>query len=318
MVKVAIIGTGISGLTCAQSLIFSESQFDITLFEKARGPGGRISSRSRQLDQGYCQYDHGAPGFHKPQELVQDLIKKFRLGRLLETWEHSKDNHYLTAIPAMNALAKFMAKPLHILSRTRIERIDDGHLYDTDDNEYGPFDLIIFAIPAPQILGIMNNLNEQVHHHLNRVTYAPCRSVLVTSEKKLELENLKNKDIWEIIISQNKKPARSTLNSYVFHAHSDWSAKHVDLSNDDALDLALDLMDLKPSGLLDAQAHGWLYANITQPYKEHFLKLQDTVFACGDWCVPEPVTKHTGYRGIENAFLSGHYLAHHLLQNMHS
>jgi len=39
----AIIGAGISGLACAQALAAAGQP--VTLFDKARGPGGRMSSR---------------------------------------------------------------------------------------------------------------------------------------------------------------------------------------------------------------------------------------------------------------------------------
>ena len=51
---VAIIGGGISGLTVSQLL---QSEFDITLFEKARGLGGRLATTYNNDN---CQYDIGA------------------------------------------------------------------------------------------------------------------------------------------------------------------------------------------------------------------------------------------------------------------
>jgi renalase len=42
MKKMAIIGSGLSGLTLAHLL---KDCFEITLFEKARSPGGRLATR---------------------------------------------------------------------------------------------------------------------------------------------------------------------------------------------------------------------------------------------------------------------------------
>ena len=56
MKKIAVIGAGLSGLTCAH---FLKDHAMVTLFEKARGPSGRISTR-RALP--YI-FDHGAQYF---------------------------------------------------------------------------------------------------------------------------------------------------------------------------------------------------------------------------------------------------------------
>lgn len=40
MSSIAIIGAGLAGLACARAL--RERTFDVTLFEKARGPGFRL------------------------------------------------------------------------------------------------------------------------------------------------------------------------------------------------------------------------------------------------------------------------------------
>ena len=41
--RITVIGAGISGLTCATEL--AERGCSVTVFDKARGPGGRMSNR---------------------------------------------------------------------------------------------------------------------------------------------------------------------------------------------------------------------------------------------------------------------------------
>ncbi|MCX6834114.1 MAG: FAD-dependent oxidoreductase, partial [candidate division Zixibacteria bacterium] len=53
--RVAVIGAGISGLISART--FHELGFDVTVFEKSRGPGGRTATR--RADPG-LSFDHGA------------------------------------------------------------------------------------------------------------------------------------------------------------------------------------------------------------------------------------------------------------------
>ena len=70
--QVAVIGAGLSGLACARLL--SEAGTRVRVFDKARGPGGRMATRR----QGDLRFDHGAQYF-----TVRD--PSFR--RALEQWQ---------------------------------------------------------------------------------------------------------------------------------------------------------------------------------------------------------------------------------------
>lgn len=45
---VAIIGAGMAGLSCARALV--QAGVAVELFDKGRGPGGRMSTRRVELD----------------------------------------------------------------------------------------------------------------------------------------------------------------------------------------------------------------------------------------------------------------------------
>ncbi|MDP8568368.1 FAD-dependent oxidoreductase [Methylophilus aquaticus] len=57
MKNVAVIGAGMAGLACSQTL--QQAGFLVTVFEKSRGPSGRVSTRAGE---GW-QCDHGAQYF---------------------------------------------------------------------------------------------------------------------------------------------------------------------------------------------------------------------------------------------------------------
>ena len=75
MNKVAIIGTGITGLSLALHL---PSNTHITLFDKARKAGGRVCSRTTRQHPGYS-FDHGLAFVHKPHPFLLSIgaIKQF-------------------------------------------------------------------------------------------------------------------------------------------------------------------------------------------------------------------------------------------------
>jgi len=68
MVKIAIIGAGISGLALANTI---KNNADVELFEKSRGFGGRVATR-RAND---FNFDHGAQFFKAKTLEFQNYIQ---------------------------------------------------------------------------------------------------------------------------------------------------------------------------------------------------------------------------------------------------
>lgn len=56
--RIAVIGAGIAGLACADEL--RRHDHPVTLFDKGRGPGGRMSTRRLDTPAGQASFDHGA------------------------------------------------------------------------------------------------------------------------------------------------------------------------------------------------------------------------------------------------------------------
>lgn len=57
MNRIAIIGSGITGISVA---FHQNPNAHITMFDKSRRPGGRVSTRTSRDHPGYS-FDHGAP-----------------------------------------------------------------------------------------------------------------------------------------------------------------------------------------------------------------------------------------------------------------
>jgi predicted NAD/FAD-dependent oxidoreductase len=61
MTTIAIIGAGLAGAAAGRSL--QEAGHQVTLFDKGRGPGGRMSTRRMETALGTVRLDHGAQFF---------------------------------------------------------------------------------------------------------------------------------------------------------------------------------------------------------------------------------------------------------------
>ena len=66
---VAIIGAGIAGLVCAQML--SSVGIQVVVFDKARAPGGRITTRRRDD----FEWDMGAQMFTAENDLFVEQVR---------------------------------------------------------------------------------------------------------------------------------------------------------------------------------------------------------------------------------------------------
>ena len=80
--KVAVIGAGISGLVCARLLV--EHGMEVTVFEKSRGIGGRMSTR--RSPEGY-HFDHGAQYFTVREERFRRYVDSWAAEGLVARWE---------------------------------------------------------------------------------------------------------------------------------------------------------------------------------------------------------------------------------------
>lgn len=131
--KVAVIGSGISGAVCASTL--AKNGISVTLFESARGPGGRMSQRREMTEDGReLHFDHGAPYFSATNPDVLRLICEWQSKGLVTEWKEKFDtfdfasNQFLAieqegldkkyvGVPGMNAICKSLCQEPGVQSR---------------------------------------------------------------------------------------------------------------------------------------------------------------------------------------------------------
>ena len=68
--KILVVGAGISGCVCAHRL--AEAGHDVTLVEKGRGVGGRMSTRRMSG----ARIDHGAQFFTVRDQRMKGLLEQ--------------------------------------------------------------------------------------------------------------------------------------------------------------------------------------------------------------------------------------------------
>ncbi|MFP4313901.1 MAG: NAD(P)/FAD-dependent oxidoreductase [Alphaproteobacteria bacterium] len=325
MKKIAIIGAGKAGLTAAHHL---KDIAQISLFEKSRGLGGRLSTRREEP----YFFDHGAQYFTAKSEafkkflqpLIQkDVIKPWhaRVAQIenrqiieIENW--GEDHPRYVGAPAMNAIGKFLADGLDIHRNIRIEALhkdaDYWTLIDQEKNAIGPFDWVLSAMPAPQMLALFPP-DFSGYGRAQSIEMQACFALMLGFKTPLPLEfdaaQIKGEDIGWVAMNHTK-PDREGGYCLVIHSSNDWAQAHIDDDREEVqrylCRLASNILghDLESANFM--ALHGWRYANALLlgglPY---MLDENLHLAACGDWCVEGKV---------EGAFQSGHELANKIKQ----
>lgn len=183
--KVAIVGSGVSGLAAARTL--QASGVEAIVFEKLPLPGGRV--RTEELA-GYV-FDSGASsiaprGFALEKVILSELDQQNLIkvqnpiyahkGLRVEMGDPSKmkiDRY--TYSKGNSELPKLLSETLTIRYNTQVQEIQQSNNRYAVNGE--PFDAVIVAIPAPLVEDIING--PFMARSIGYVTYRKCLSVML-------------------------------------------------------------------------------------------------------------------------------------------
>lgn len=332
--NIAIIGAGIAGLACATRL--QQAGHTVSVFEKSRGLGGRMSTRRTDL----WQCDHGAQYFtaRAPEFVaqVQDWVQQGvaaewvanlscfgnRPENLAPNPQQQPVTRYVGA-PKMSAPANALGRSLNIQKGVRVtglQMCDRQWLLNTETANatlsQHMFDAVVLAIPGPQAAELLTGADEQLAETCRQYTMSPCWAVMLTPQQPLAIEfdgAFVNDHVLSWIARDTSKPARSGGETWLMHATPQWSQVHIEDSPEEAVHalraafLLLTNTSAAQLALADISAHRWRYAqsvtrsDITAP--GYLWNSQRMLGVCGDWL--------NGGR-VEGAWMSGYRLASQL------
>ncbi|MCV3272046.1 NAD(P)/FAD-dependent oxidoreductase [Roseobacter sinensis] len=315
--RIAIIGAGLTGLTLAKAL---EDIAEVTVFEKSRGLGGRMSTRRAAP----FAFDHGAQYFSAKGQDFSEFLAPYLASGVVQPWaprrvvlpmgagappEWSAPRY--VAVPAMTALAKALSEGLTIARAAHVERIARSEagwqLTCRDGIAHGPFDWVISTAPAFQTAALMPEVFAG-QAALAAARMQGCYSLMLGFATPCSLD-------WDAawvregplawIAVDTSKPGRAGPQSIVAQASNDWA--DVNLERDQA-EVQAALQDAfsavtgcNPEAADCVSLHRWRYANVSVPSGAPFLlDAPNGLAAAGDWC---------GAGKVEAAFESGSALA---------
>ncbi len=307
----AIIGAGMAGLACADAL--SAAGHRVALFDKGRGPGGRMSTRRLPTPLGQAAFDHGAQYFTARDADFARLVRGWGDLGIAAPWPPAGGDAWV-GVPAMNAVIRHMAAA-HAVTWGRLvsgmaRRNRQWWLAD-GQGEHGPFDAVVVAVPAEQAAAILSLHDFQMARRALAARFQPCWTGMFAFDRRLdELPPvIRHRGGIAWAARNSAKPGRSGPEAWVVQASACWSGARLEApANEVSALLLAALADAAGRALPEpvaAAAHRWRYALSSGTGEGAMWNRDAGLGVCGDWLL--------GPR-VECAWLSGRMLARRLLE----
>lgn len=320
--KVAIIGAGLAGLSCARTLRRAGMMVDV--FEKDGSIGGRIATTRVGGD----RFDHGAQYLSAKSDEFRGYLEEAASSGHAARWTprvasegRSKGpvEDWFVGKPGMSSVVRPIAESVRVIVGRRaqsIERREKGwYVWFEDETAAGPFDAVAVTIPAAQARRLFGPV-DALTASLSRVRMLPCWALMVRIEAREfpEYDVLSEvSDVIHWIARDNTKPGRDPDGAtVVVQASPFWSlaAEHADpaaVAEDlwSGVSEALDLSPVRPARM---SAYLWREGLVDRPLGEtHLYSPELQVGLAGDWCL--------GGRA-EDAFQSGQHLGKAIIASL--
>lgn len=305
MSRVAVIGAGLAGLVAARELA---GRHEVTVFEKARGPAGRMATRYA----GRFEFDHGAQFFTARSARFRRYLKPYVATGAVRTWrarfaEVTRDGvsasrdwtddypHYVGA-PRMNSFCKALADGLRLRLETRVAPLAGDwppwQLRSADGSSLGTFDWVVSSAPAAQTEALLP-ASSPLARHASATPMQACYALMLGFNRAPALPwqaaRVRDSDLSWVSVNSSK-PGRDDPFTLVVHSTNAWAGRHVD--DDQGRVKEHLLSSLKDAIGLDAREaahlalHRWRYANLPRQHERPVQVDPDRQLAvCGDWLV---------------------------------
>jgi renalase len=273
---VAVIGAGLAGLACARAL--HEAGWRVTVLDKARGAGGRTSTRR----DGDSRFDHGAARLELGAPALAERRAAWEAAGVIVRWQpriRGADDSSTTwiGVPGANALAVHLARDLDVRTGTKIVALvrDDAWWGDIEYphgiERRGPFDRVLLTAPAPQARDLIATTNASaLAAMLEPAQFAPCFAAMLVFAPHGDTDLDELRMATGPLASAHRmdhRPGRiqtEGLQSWVLHASEPWSRAHLEADPaTSAAVLATTFANEVPGDIVRVAGHRWRFARAT-------------------------------------------------------
>ncbi|MDP3676030.1 MAG: FAD-dependent oxidoreductase [Novosphingobium sp.] len=304
--KFAIIGAGMAGLACADAI--SAAGHSVTLYDKGRGPGGRLSTRRLHTILGEVMIDHGAQYFTVRDPAFKRLVDTWANVGIVAPWLPASADAWV-GVPGMSAIVKQLASGHKVTWDHRVTgmvRKGTGWWLMSENAEDGPFDAVLLAIPAEQAAVILSLHDLSMARVALMARSQPCWAGMFVFDRPLDGMPSVIRDRGDLAWAarNNAKPGRPAPEAWTVQASPAWSSARLEYASGEIAELLLAILTEATGTAVPrpvmALAHRWRHALSAGTGDGALWNPDLRIGVCGDWLL--------GPR-VECAWQSGQMLA---------
>jgi renalase len=259
--SVAVIGSGISGIAAAHTLI--EKNYDVTIFDQGKNPGGRLGLRTlRNHPYANRVIDVGAAYFTVSDPVFKQKLDEWTKNNLVHEWTdtfHVFDDFEITtttgpmryaAKKGLRSLAFYeldllQQKGVKVIQEKKVEKVKLENNKIKVDDQY--FDYAVLAMPGLQAARI---LEDEISKELAQQTWDSALSAWLVIDgeiPKYDAMFVNNHEVISLIVNDGK---RRKDNAPIINAITTSNYAKVRLENyqdfvDEVVDHVLELWNIK-------------------------------------------------------------------------
>lgn len=288
--SIAVIGAGLAGAVCAWAL--QQSGHRVQVFDKARGPGGRLATRRLEWTRedgtiGRARLDHGALAFTAGTEAFEAFLRQMEGLGLVTPWAPAlaPDSLPLEAqgplrvvTPDMPALCRHLVADIDTQWSVQVDRLtreDRGWQLHAGDQRVGEaVDAVVLALPPAQAAPLLNGLRDDWARYASLIPMQPCWTLMGVA--RMDAQDADREAQWSLarpetgplawVMRNDHRPGRTVDPGHahwVVHARAGWSRLNLEQDADwvkHQLSTALEVVLGHRVRWQHAVVHRWRYA----------------------------------------------------------
>jgi len=312
-----VIGSGISGATIANLL---NKKFQVNLYDKGRGPGGRASFKRVK---GQIGFDHGTQYFSPKTIEFKKFTNRLIKIKILKKWsgnhiflnskkKENKKHIKIIGKKGNNDICKFLLKKVKCFYQSEVKKIyykNKLWFLLFTDGKIRTYKGVILTCPFPQLKKLSEKfINNTFIKRKLKMDANITVMIAIKKNKKSPSSFLFDDPVLGWAGNENtKKRFKSKYDLWTLQSTFKWANKNIDENKKNLkknskilIDKFFKLTKIKKTKVIYSINHGWKYSSNSKPLKiRSYWDPQKKIGVCADWFI--------GPR-LESGWISAHDL----------
>ena len=312
-----VIGSGISGATIANLL---NKKFQVNLYDKGRGPGGRASFKRVK---GQIGFDHGTQYFSPKTIEFKKFTNRLIKIKILKKWsgnhiflnskkKENKKHIKIIGKKGNNDICKFLLKKVKCFYQSEVKKIyykNKLWFLLFTDGKLRTYKGVILTCPFPQLKKLSEKfINDTFIKRKLKMDANITVMIAIKKNKKSPSSFLFDDPVLGWAGNENtKKRFKSKYDLWTLQSTFKWANKNIDKNKKNLkknskilIDKFFKLTKIKKTKVIYSINHGWKYSSNSKPLKiRSYWDPQKKIGVCADWFI--------GPR-LESGWISAHDL----------